>query len=160
MKKNSFGRDHSRNIRLARKARRLLCQADTLAQCLPDEFGTLLAEDFAESAIEAASEAIGLLAKIKCSLRIARRKARMNEVAKKIAPHQLAALRMVGTGSGVDILSPLLARTLRDLHTQHPDWIELTPSKVADVAGAKPFFGAILKTPAVELLAFIDGRAA
>lgn len=50
-----------------------LTMAKTQAECLVDELGTSVAEDFAEGIIESASEALAHATAIKCALRIKRR---------------------------------------------------------------------------------------
>lgn len=157
MPKNKYSLTHAQIKRLSRKAWGLLVHAQTMAKCLPEELGTDVAEGFAESAIENASEALAIMARVKCSLRIERNHNRLEAMANEIAPHELEALRAVKKGA--DVFSPRLATLLRDLQSQHPDWLALSPAP-ADSSGTKPFFGAILKRPVLELLEYLDGGAA
>lgn len=154
--KNKNVLTRAQHVRFARKASRLLAMAQTMAKCLPEELGTPVAEGFAESAIESASEALALLTRVKCSLRIERNDKRLSALANTVSLSELDALAEIRNGG--DVFSPALARTLRDVQRRHPDWLTIRPAP--DVAGGqKPFFGAMLTGTGREVVEFVKGGA-
>lgn len=70
--KNKHQLTYEAMTRLAARAVRLLSLAQLELDEMPKEFGCPVAEDFAEGAIESAAEALAILARIKCSLRVER----------------------------------------------------------------------------------------
>lgn len=76
---------------------------------------------------------------------------------KKLTRKNVQALNAVG--DGVDVFSPMLARTLRDLERIKPPLLTICrPMNQHDGAGVMPFFGARLTAAGKELVAAADAK--
>jgi hypothetical protein len=78
----------------------------------------------------------------------------MAEKKPALSPLALQALRAVGTG--VDVFSPALARTLRELEKLEPKLLTIVPAQTSDEAGCRAYFGA--KLTAAGLTAVKGGK--
>ena len=141
---------NKQRARMARKAKQLLGFAESQAGCIAEELGTPVAESMTEGALENASEALALLAKIKCSLRVDRVARDEQIAALELSKSQIGALMAVRTGA--DIYSPGLARQLRELSELRPALVATEPAPT-DSSGAKPYFGAIITAAGKAVLA-------